>query len=60
MEKPLASPCTHICKMYKDYCIGCGRTAEDLTKWLRYTNEQRQEAIDAGAKRLEDDDGYFS
>jgi uncharacterized protein len=52
-EKPVDSPCVHICKVKDDYCIGCGRTLEDLTHWMRYTNEQRLKAIREGEERLE-------
>jgi predicted Fe-S protein YdhL (DUF1289 family) len=53
VEKPVASPCIHVCKLQGDVCIGCGRTTKDLTEWVRYTNEQRLKAIEEGIERLE-------
>jgi len=54
MKKPVESPCIHVCKLHDNVCIGCGRTAEELTEWMRMTNEQKLAAIENGKKRLEE------
>ena len=38
------NPCTSICKFSgpKGWCIGCGRTLEEIENWTAMTNEERK------------------
>jgi len=47
------SPCISVCTMDEEtgYCRGCFRTIEEITDWERYSNERRQQVIDALASR---------
>ena len=44
----MTSPCIGICQMDDDsgYCIGCGRTIEEISGWSGATDEQRQATLD--------------
>jgi len=37
------TPCVQICKINIELktCIGCGRTIDEITKWMSYTDEER-------------------
>ncbi len=39
-----SSPCIAICSTSQgdDVCIGCGRTFEEVCKWLEMTDEQQE------------------
>ena len=41
------SPCIGICQMDDDsgYCIGCGRTIEEIAGWGSASAEQQQETL---------------
>jgi len=46
------SPCKSVCKLVKrknngeEFCVGCGRTREEIRMWTRQTDEWRQKVID--------------
>jgi len=43
----VVSPCINICKLDSDFvCIGCGRTIDEVLKWLEYTDEQKKAVLD--------------
>ena len=41
------SPCIDICTTdpESELCIGCGRTQEEVSKWISYSNEQKQQVL---------------
>ncbi|MBK6637225.1 MAG: DUF1289 domain-containing protein [Rhodocyclaceae bacterium] len=43
----VTSPCIGICQMddASGYCIGCGRTIEEISGWSGATDQQRQATI---------------
>lgn len=42
----ITSPCINICKLDKNnICIGCGRTIEEISNWLKLSNKEKQEVI---------------
>ena len=49
------SPCKNICKLVirksnkEEYCIGCGRTVEEITNWKNASNSYKLKVL----KRLE-------
>jgi len=52
----IKSPCQLICQMdlKSELCAGCGRTREEIAKWRRYSDAER-DTIMAGLKiRLEE------
>lgn len=45
MEVP--SPCQNICILDTEMvCIGCGRTAEEVSRWTAMSNEEKQAVLD--------------
>jgi hypothetical protein len=49
--KPIATPCTLVCVLNpaNGLCYGCQRTAEEIERWTRYSDAER-EAIMAQLK----------
>ncbi|MCW1938023.1 DUF1289 domain-containing protein [Pseudomonas sp. MDMC_285] len=46
VEKPVRSPCVHVCALdEQDICIGCQRTAAEITRWGRMDNAERREVL---------------
>lgn len=40
------SPCVYICALDdQDVCIGCYRSAAEITGWSRYSNEEKQAVL---------------
>jgi predicted Fe-S protein YdhL (DUF1289 family) len=48
------SPCSKVCRYETgtDICIGCGRSAEEITAWSTATKERKTEIIKEAKKRL--------
>ena len=45
-EAPVASPCVHVCALDEaDICIGCQRSAAEITRWGRMDNTERRQAL---------------
>ncbi len=45
MEK-VSSPCIQVCQINaQGVCFGCDRTIEQITNWLKYSEEERVEII---------------
>jgi len=43
----IKSPCIEVCKMdiENNYCLGCGRSINQLTNWTNYTEKEKNEII---------------
>lgn len=51
-EKPVASPCTSVCALNDaDVCVGCFRTAEEISRWSRMSNDERRQVVKLAADR---------
>jgi predicted Fe-S protein YdhL (DUF1289 family) len=48
------SPCVDICDVDESckYCIGCGRSLDEIAAWLSINNEQRQAIVEQLPERL--------
>ena len=45
-ERPLTSPCVEICALdEQDICIGCQRSAAEITRWGRMDNQERRAVL---------------
>jgi len=40
------SPCKYICTLEDGVCIGCHRTKEEISKWSKMTDEEKQKVLD--------------
>jgi len=49
---PLLSPCIGVCLLEGDMCIGCGRTAHEITVWPIATESDQQQIIRLAGERL--------
>jgi uncharacterized protein len=49
----IKSRCVKICKLNEaSVCVGCGRTLEELGRWMRATEEERMRINEMSEKRL--------
>ena len=39
----MKSPCTKICTLRDEVCIGCGRTLKEIANWSKYTTEEMRQ-----------------
>jgi predicted Fe-S protein YdhL (DUF1289 family) len=48
VAKKLQSPCTRRCTVApgSDICVGCYRTVEEIVRWTKFTDAQRQAVMD--------------
>ncbi|MBT8066499.1 MAG: DUF1289 domain-containing protein [Gammaproteobacteria bacterium] len=52
-ERPL-SPCVLICTLDEDKrCIGCGRTAQQISRWALMSPDEQWAVVDQLARRGE-------
>lgn len=51
-ERPVRSPCVSVCALDDaDICIGCQRTADEITRWGRMSNDERRSVLLLCAER---------
>lgn len=51
-EAPLRSPCVNVCALDdQDVCIGCQRTAAEITRWSRMDNPERRAVLERCQER---------
>ncbi|MEM6665225.1 MAG: DUF1289 domain-containing protein [Pseudomonadota bacterium] len=50
----MKSPCQNICVIDRvsRYCIGCGRTGDEIASWTRFTDGERQTVMDTLPDRM--------
>jgi len=50
----IETPCVRICVIDETtgFCIGCGRTLEEIGSWMSYTAEERRTVMAGLEKRL--------
>ena len=51
----MISPCTLICSidMKTGFCVGCGRTGNEIAGWTGFTDDERIELMDLLPTRLD-------
>lgn len=47
----IESPCIGVCRLKSGICIGCFRTAKEVTKWWDATHEEKQEIVKNAEQR---------
>ena len=40
-ENQCLSPCTGNCKLENDFCLGCGRSRQQIVSWKNTSREER-------------------
>lgn len=42
----VASPCVSVCALDEnDICVGCYRSAEEITRWMAYSDEEKRQVL---------------
>ena len=41
----MKTPCIKVCKLVDNKCTGCGRTKDQITNWIRYSDYERNQII---------------
>ncbi len=51
----IQSPCILVCSidMKTGLCFGCGRTRDEISGWMNYTDAERTTIMDSLAARME-------
>jgi len=51
----MISPCTLICSidMTTGFCVGCGRTGNEIAGWTGFTDDERIQLLDLLPTRLD-------
>jgi len=53
MSNEVKSPCIAICRVRAGICIGCFRTAKEITEWWDATSERKQQIVkDADQRKI--------
>lgn len=50
----ITSPCVAICRVKKGICIGCFRTAKEITEWWDADTDRKREIIFNSEQRKSD------
>lgn len=50
----ITSPCVAICRVKKGICVGCFRTAKEITEWWDADTERKREIIFNAEQRKSD------
>ena len=55
-ETPIKTPCVKVCFVdpKEGLCVGCFRTMEELGRWTRYSDAEREDILAALPGRRED------
>ncbi len=51
------SPCTNVCTIKDNICVGCGRTLEEIQYWTSMTNEERKEIYERVSHSIQHKEG---
>jgi predicted Fe-S protein YdhL (DUF1289 family) len=52
LERPVRSPCVSVCALDDhDMCTGCQRTAAEITRWGRMSNDERRDVLTLAHER---------
>jgi len=51
----ISSPCIDVCDVDStgQYCIGCGRSMDEIARWLTTSEQERQAIMDKLPARLQ-------
>ena len=46
------SPCINVCMIEEYYCIGCGRSQDEIMEWFYADNDRKLEILDEISERV--------
>jgi predicted Fe-S protein YdhL (DUF1289 family) len=41
----VSSPCTGVCRLENDICVGCGRSTAQITQWSQMSEAERRQIM---------------
>lgn len=41
------SPCTNVCVLDDDICVGCGRTVSEIMQWQSLSETDKEQVVEA-------------
>ena len=48
----VVSPCIKICTLQNDFCIGCGRTTQEIAEWSKASDKKKRDILERLPDRL--------
>ena len=48
----VVSPCIKICTLQNNFCIGCGRSTQEIAEWSKASNKRKEEILERLPDRL--------
>ncbi len=49
----VSSPCIQVCKLDEfDVCIGCGRTRDEIARWMQMSQEEKLKIVSRPTGRI--------
>ena len=48
----VVSPCINICTLQDEFCIGCGRSTQEIAEWSKATMKRKREILERLPDRL--------
>jgi len=52
LGKDADNPCISKCQIRDEFCLGCGRSKDDIRKWKKMKKSERIEAVQKAKARL--------
>jgi len=48
----VVSPCIKICTLQDDFCIGCGRSTQEIAEWSTASNKRKESILERLPDRM--------
>ena len=48
----VVSPCIKICTLQDNFCIGCGRSTQEIAEWSKATAQRKKQILERLPDRL--------
>ena len=42
----VVSPCVKICTLQDDFCIGCGRSTQEIAEWSKASDKKKRDILE--------------
>jgi hypothetical protein len=47
----VVSPCIKICTLQDNFCIGCGRSTQEIAEWTKASDKRKKEILERLARK---------
>ena len=48
----VVSPCIKICTLQDNFCIGCGRSTQEIAEWTKASDKRKRDILERLPDRL--------